>query len=60
MEHLSFSPEVIAATARRAATILHIKKLFFIDLLWFTAQNIKFGLYLVYIQAVNDEVPCMF
>lgn len=45
MEHLSFSPEVIAATARRAATILHAKKLFFIGLLWFTAENIKFGLY---------------
>lgn len=45
MEHLSFSPEVIAATARRAATILHTKKLFFIDLIWFTAENIKFGLY---------------
>lgn len=42
MEHLSPSQEVIASMARQAAAVLHIKMLIFIDLLWFTAQNIIF------------------
>lgn len=45
VDHISLSPEIIASRARKAAALLPIKMLIFIDLLWFKAQEIIFWVY---------------